>query len=57
MINDYTIISNIGTGMFGKVKKVIRLEDGVEKSYAMKILKKVLMRKVITFHKSEGGKV
>lgn len=43
MINDYCVAENIGYGLFGKVKRVYRLENKVKKEYAMKIFSKSLM--------------
>lgn len=52
-INAYTVGETIGVGLFGKVKKVTRIENGIEKQYAMKILKKNLMTKKKMYYKDE----
>jgi serine/threonine protein kinase len=55
IINAYTVGETIGVGLFGKVKRVSRIENGVEKIYAMKILKKNLMAKKKVYYKDEEG--
>jgi serine/threonine protein kinase len=55
MVNEYVLGETIGQGLFGKVKKATRIENGVEKLYAMKILKKQLMAKQKIYYKDEQG--
>jgi hypothetical protein len=51
-------VGSLGEGAFGKVKKVIKkINDTQEKEFAIKILKKSVLKRKKEFYKDEEGSI
>ena len=44
-LNEYNVLETIGVGAFSVVRRVTRMVDGKEQSFALKILKKSMLAK------------
>ena len=55
MMNNYRILSSLGSGSYGKVKLCVKKMLDLEKKYAMKIFKKSKLMKMRTMKKNANG--